>query len=227
MREQLGEKFRAQAEQLQKLEQGLKELRDQHEQLKSEAWSRFDALEKSRLSSRGETSAARSDEPLSPPPAAPAIGAVAPAGPPAEAPAELPGARATIGFVPTPGPVFDPAIEAQRTVGLPPAPAPKAGFDISQLSEAEQKIHKDARRFAKVLVSDIEEYNKATLEEGRKNKDLYKRLKSDIDRSRLTFAERFGKSVGKQFDYFHDELVRSLAGNDPSLFGPDYPGPSV
>jgi hypothetical protein len=228
MREQLGEKFRAQAEQLQKLEQGLKELRDQHEQLKSEAWRRFDALEKSRLSSWGETSAARSDEPLPPPPAAPTIEAVAAVGlPPAEAPAELPGARATAGVMPAPGPVSGPVIEAQRAVGVPSAPASGVRFDTSQLSEAEQKIHKDARRFAKVLVSDIEYYNKAKVEEGRKNKDLYQRMKLDIDRSRLTFAERFGKSVGKQFDYFHDELVRSLAGNDPSLLGSDYPGPSV
>ena len=48
-RERLGEKFRAQAEQLQKLEQDLKELRDEHEQLESEAWHQFEALEKSKL----------------------------------------------------------------------------------------------------------------------------------------------------------------------------------
>jgi hypothetical protein len=228
MREQLGEKFRVQAERLQKLDQGLKELRDQHEQLKSEVWRRFEALEKSGLSSLGETSAARSGEPLPLPPAAPAIEAVAPVGPPpAKAPAELLGARATIGFVPAPGAISDPTVEAQRTAGVPPAPASGAGFDLSQLNEVEQKIHKDARRLARLLVSEIELYNKAKVEEGRKNKDLYKRLKSDIDRSRLTFAERFSKSVGKQFDYFHDELVRSLAGNDPSLLGSDYPGPSV
>jgi len=108
-----------------------------------------------------------------------------------------------------------------------PVRAPGPGFDISQLSEAEQKAHKDARRFAKILVSDIELYNKAKLDEGRKNKDLYSRIKLDIDRSRLAFEQRFGKTVGKQFDYFHDELVRTLAGNDPSLLGPEYPGPSV
>ena len=50
-REQLGEKFRAQAEQLQKLEQDLKELRDGHERLESEAWHQFEALEKSELPS--------------------------------------------------------------------------------------------------------------------------------------------------------------------------------
>jgi hypothetical protein len=178
--------------------------------------------------SRGETNAPSIGEPLPPPPASPLIEAGAPVGPPpTEAQAELPAARATIGFVPAPGPVPIPVTEAQTAVGLPPAPAPRAGFDVSQLSAAEQKTHKDARRFARLLVFEIELYNKAKVAEGRKSKDLYRRMKLDIDRSRQTFEQRFGKTVGKQFDYFHEELVRTLAGNDPSLLGLGYPGPSV
>lgn len=117
----------------------------------------------------------------------------------------------------------------------PPAAEPAAkspsnlalGFDVSQLSDADQKTHKDAQRFARLLVSEIELYNKTKVVEGRKSKDLYARLKLDIDRSRQTFEKRFGKTVGKQFDYFHDELVRTLTANDPSLLGSEYPGPSV
>jgi hypothetical protein len=109
----------------------------------------------------------------------------------------------------------------------PPPPAPAAGFDVLQLSEADQRIHRDAKRFAKLLVSEIELYNKAKVMDGRKNADLYKRLKSDIDRSRQTYEKRFGKTVAKQYDYFHEELVKTLAGNDSPLLGPDYPGPSV
>jgi hypothetical protein len=107
------------------------------------------------------------------------------------------------------------------------APVASAHFDVSQLSEADQKVHKDARRFAKLLVSEIELYNKAKVAEGRKNEDLYKRLKSDIDRSRLTFEKRFGKALSRQVDYFHDELVKILAENDSALLGPEYPGPSA
>ena len=109
----------------------------------------------------------------------------------------------------------------------PRAPAVPVPFDVSQLSEAEQKIHKDARRFAKLLVSEIELYNKAKVAEGRKNWDLYKRLKTDIDRSRLTFEKRFGKALSRQVDYFHDELVKILAANDAEVLGPGYPGPSA
>jgi hypothetical protein len=107
------------------------------------------------------------------------------------------------------------------------APEHPVLLDASQLSEADQKLHKDAKRFAKLLVSEIELYNRTKVADGRLNRDLYKRLKSDIDRSRQTFDKRFGKSVGKQFDYFHDELVRSLAMNDSGALGPDYPGPSA
>jgi len=171
----------------------------------------------------GQTSAPSGDASLSPPPASPLMEASAPTPTPGRA--GLPGEGGATGSVPPAEPV--PVTEAQPAVGVAPVRAPAAGFDISQLSEAEQKAHKDARRFAKLLVSDIELYNKAELAEGRKNKDLYNRLKLDIERSREAFEQRFGKTVGKQFDYFHDELVRTLAGNDLSLLGPGYPGPSV
>ncbi len=173
--------------------------------------------------SPGETSAPIVEGPLSRPLEPPAANAVAAGELPPEPTDASPAASAPIERLPLPAPV----IEAQETVGASPAPAAVAAFDVSQLSEAEQKIHKDARRFAKLLVSEIELYNKAKVAEGRKNKDLYKRMKLDIDRSRQTFEQRFSKTVGKQFDYFHEELVRTLAGNDPSLLGSDYPGRSL
>jgi len=118
------------------------------------------------------------------------------------------------------------AEEVAASVG-PASPSAPTGFEISQLSEAEQKVHEDAKRFAKLLVSEIELYNKMKVADGRKNKDLYMRLKSDIDRSRQTFEKRFAKTLGKEFNYFHDELVRTLAANDSTVLGPEYPGPSA
>jgi len=130
----------------------------------------------------------------------------------------------------TPLPLVDVAPAEEGAVVAPPEPEPGAApvdSDVSPLSEAEQKIHKDARRFAKLLVSEIELYNKAKVADGRKNKDVYKRLKTDIDRSRQTFDKRFGKTLGKEFDYFHDELVRILAASDSTALGPEYPGSSA
>lgn len=125
-----------------------------------------------------------------------------------------------------------PASEPPVLEGLPEAvgpadigPVTAEGPAIAPPPEAEEKVHRDARRFSKLLVSEIELYNKTSVEEGRRNKDLYQRLKKDIDRSRETYEKRFGRTVAKQADYFHEELVRTLAENDPALLGPGYPGP--
>jgi len=123
--------------------------------------------------------------------------------------------------------VEEAAAPLEVPVGAPAPPAVAAGLDLAQLSEADQKVHRDAKRFARLLISEIELYNKAKVADGRKNRDLYRRLKSDIDRSRQTYEKRFGKTVAMQFDYFHEELVKTLGSSDPSLLGPDYPGPSV
>lgn len=120
-----------------------------------------------------------------------------------------------------------PAPEPPPAEAPPAAAAPVPGVDLSQLSDEEQKYLKDARRFAKLLISEIELYNKPKVADGRKNKDLYKRLKSDIDRSRLTYQKRFSKPLSNHADYFHDELVRLLANSDASLLGPEYPGPTA
>ena len=125
---------------------------------------------------------------------------------------------------------ISPATPAESTNSSPEvtavasAPTTSAPTDLSTLTDADQKVHKDARRFAKLLISEIELYNKTKVSEGRRNKDLYRRLRLDIDRSRQTYDKRFASTVAKDFDYFHDELVKTLASSDPSNLGPDYPG---
>jgi hypothetical protein len=138
-----------------------------------------------------------------------------------------PAGEPTLEVVAPPPPVELPPPVPVAPSELPPSPAAPAGFDISQLSEAEQNVHRDAKRFARLLVSEIELYNRTKVADGRKNRDLYKRLKSDIDRSRQTFEKRFGKVLSNQIDYLHDELVKNLAANDSSVLGPEYPGPSA
>src|SRR5262249_47019991 len=94
---------------------------------------------------------------------------------------------------PVPAPVEIAAVEPPPPAPLVEAPPPPAAaFDISHLSESDQKVHKDAKRFARILVSEIELYNKTKVADGRQNRDLYKRLRSDIDRSRQTYEKRFG-----------------------------------
>ncbi len=107
-----------------------------------------------------------------------------------------------------------------------PGPAEAGPPDFSQLNEEEQKVHRDAKRFAKLLISEIELYSKVKVSEGRKNKDLYGSLKTDLQRSRQTWEKRFAKTQASRYDYLHDEIVRILANDDASILGPDYPGPS-
>jgi len=104
--------------------------------------------------------------------------------------------------------------------------APAASSRNSALDE-EEKLHNDARRFARLLVSEIKLYNEQKVAEGRRNNDLYDRLKEDIDRSRQMYEKRVTPTVAARFDYFYDELVNTLAEGDPAKLGSDHPGPSV
>ena len=88
-------------------------------------------------------------------------------------------------------------------------------------------VHRNAIRFAKLLISEIEIYSKAKVTDGRQYRDLYQHLKSDIERSRKAYENRFSNSVASSHDYLHDEIVRILANNDISSLGPDYPGPTA
>ena len=99
---------------------------------------------------------------------------------------------------------------------VPPSGVGRAA--ASSPSEAGKK-HDEARRFARLLVSEIKLYNEGKVEQGRKNKDLYERLKEDIDRSRQMYDERIAEDVRKSTNYFYDELVRILADGDAGALG--------
>jgi len=79
--------------------------------------------------------------------------------------------------------------------------------------------HEDARRFARMLVSEIRLYNEAKVEEGRRNKDLYERLQDEIDRAREMYESRVDPQILKSTDYYYQELVRILAGGDSRALG--------
>lgn len=108
-----------------------------------------------------------------------------------------------------------------------PQPAASTQAASAPLLGEEEKAHNDARRFARLLVSEIKLYNEQKVAEGRRGGDLYDRLKEDIDRSRQMYEKRVTPSVATKFDYFYDELVGTLAEGDPSKLGSDCPGPSV
>ena len=96
-----------------------------------------------------------------------------------------------------------------------------------EVAEDERRLHNDARRFARLLVSEIKLYNEQKVKEGRESSDLYERLREAIDRSREMYEKRVQPPVAAKFDYFHYELINSLAEGDEVRLGRSYPGTKV
>lgn len=100
--------------------------------------------------------------------------------------------------------------------------AATAADPFAGMSAEDADTHRKAQRFARLLVDEIKLYNQAKVAEGRRHKDLYDRLKEDIDKSRLTYQKRFGSSVAAGGEYFQKEVVRSLAEDDIAVMGANF-----
>ena len=110
----------------------------------------------------------------------------------------------------------------------PEPPAPIVENHVGPATSAaagnaeDSDVHRKAQRFARLLVDEIKLYNQAKVADGRKHKDLYDRLKEDIDKSRATYHKRYGNTAAGSVDYFSQELVRSLAEDDSSIMGANF-----
>jgi len=145
-------------------------------------------------------------------------------------------------FAAIPSPVEPPAPppvrldERRPEVDLPPAetirmpavapppeePRPSGGVRrlAGPLAPAEgDERREEARRFARLLVSEIKLYNERVVQEGRAKGDIYERLREDIDRSRQMYDERIPEDVRANSNFFYDELVRVLADGRPDALG--------
>ena len=112
-----------------------------------------------------------------------------------------------------------------------PSPRRRYGQDaelpVEVHGDEERRLHNDARRFARLLISEIKLYNEQKVAEGRSEHDLYDRLREYIDRSREMYDKRVKAEVAARYDYFHGELVNTLAEGDASKLGSNYPGATV
>jgi hypothetical protein len=113
------------------------------------------------------------------------------------------------------------AMKQQAAAPARPAPAPRpTGPAARPISPDDQKAHEDAKRFARLVVSEIKLYNESKVNEGRRHKDIYERLKEDIERGRQMYSDRVATNVRESTNYFYEELVRILAGGDAAALGP-------
>ena len=124
-----------------------------------------------------------------------------------------------------PAPEPEPAaevVEVAASAASASAAAAPAADPFAGLSAEDADTHRKAQRFARLLVDEIKLYNQAKVNEGRRNKDLYDRLKEDIEKSRATFQKRYGSTAAASGDYFQKEVVRSLAEDDLSVMGDSF-----
>jgi hypothetical protein len=76
-----------------------------------------------------------------------------------------------------------------------------------------------AQRYARLLVAEIKLYNEAALEDARRDADILRRLRPQIERAQALYNERVPAEQRARTTYFDDELVRTLAGGDQALLG--------
>jgi F0F1-type ATP synthase membrane subunit b/b' len=76
-----------------------------------------------------------------------------------------------------------------------------------------------ARRYARLLLSEIRMYHEPLVDAGRRSRDLRTRLRGEIDRARRLYEARVAPAIREQSDFFEQELVRTLADGDRSLLG--------
>jgi F0F1-type ATP synthase membrane subunit b/b' len=76
-----------------------------------------------------------------------------------------------------------------------------------------------ARRYARLLLSEIRMYHEPLVDEGRRSRDLRRRLRGEIDRARKLYEARVPPAIREQSDFFEQELVRTLADGDRTLLG--------
>jgi hypothetical protein len=107
------------------------------------------------------------------------------------------------------------AITAAQTARLLTTPA----TDESTPRDAKPRDAQDeevaARRYARLLLSEIKLYHEADVIAGQRNRDLSARLGGEIARARALYEERMPQPLNA--GYFHEELVRTLANGDETL----------
>jgi hypothetical protein len=93
-----------------------------------------------------------------------------------------------------------------------------AGDGVGDLSEdASADDDAAARRYARLLVSEIKLYHEPAVVAGRRERDLGTRLGGEIARARVLYEQRVPPHIREHTDYFQDELVRTLANGDSTL----------
>lgn len=87
----------------------------------------------------------------------------------------------------------------------------------SQFRDGEAVSEDAARRYARLLLSEIKLYHEGDVRLGRQHRDLRRRLGSEIDRAAHAYRARIPETLPGRDEYFESELVNTLADGDASI----------
>ena len=114
------------------------------------------------------------------------------------------------------------AMTVQQAAGLSlPRPMARGSHTAvpGPVEQAGKGDEEAARRYARLLLSEIRMYHEPIVDAGRRSGDLMSRLQGEIERARKLYEARVPESVEARAEYFDQELVRTLAGGDRTLLG--------
>jgi hypothetical protein len=109
------------------------------------------------------------------------------------------------------------ALTAVRMRGAPASQPDAPAPDSAPAGAAPTGDGDAARRYAKLLISEIRLYHESAVTAGRRERNLLERLGGEIERARGLYNARIPAAA--RADYFNQELIRTLADGDPSLLG--------
>ena len=100
---------------------------------------------------------------------------------------------------------------------LDPEPSTATEIDEVQETTEEDTEVAAARRFAKLVATDIRLYNEEAVMLGRREKDLVDRLGDQLGRGKSTFLKRHGAMGSAALEILHEAYVEVLAAGDGEL----------
>ena len=96
---------------------------------------------------------------------------------------------------------------------------PSSSQGPSAMMRITDGVQAAALRTARLLVAEIRLFHESAVTEGRRHRNLLSRLAPEIEKARQAYNEQVPAGVRSHTDYFHQELIRTLAGGDATLLG--------
>lgn len=87
----------------------------------------------------------------------------------------------------------------------------KEECDIPLVEETDPEAVEKARRFARIIVSDIALYNQEAVSDGLKNGTFYELLKEDVDEGRDLYEKRVPVAIKAKRDYYQEAFDNFIA----------------